>query len=62
MDSIEEAKQVGWTDSQIQNFKGYGDMVAVQSEIAALESPSTFRTNLFSTLTRLVKDSFKINK
>ncbi|EQG23490.1 hypothetical protein QIE_0527 [Clostridioides difficile DA00062] len=33
------------------------------SEITALEPSSTiFRANLFSTLTRFVTDSFKINK
>ncbi|HBG5260060.1 TPA: hypothetical protein UOV70_001115, partial [Clostridioides difficile] len=52
-----------WTESEVQSFAGYGDIAKVQSEITALEPSSTiFRANLFSTLTRFVTDSFKINK
>ncbi|MDM9689929.1 hypothetical protein QVB65_18835, partial [Clostridioides difficile] len=62
-DAIEEAKAAGWTESEVQSFAGYEDIATVQGEIAALESSSTiFRANLFSTLTRFVTDSFKINK
>ncbi|WP_339078654.1 hypothetical protein WIR67_11210 [Clostridioides difficile] len=59
-----KAKQTaGWTESEVQSFAGYGDIAKVQSEITALEPSSTiFRANLFSTLTRFVTDSFKINK
>ncbi|WP_165479892.1 hypothetical protein, partial [Clostridioides difficile] len=62
-DAIEEAKTAGWTESEVQSFAGYEDIAKVQGEITALEPSSTiFRANLFSTLTRFVTDSFKINK
>ncbi|MBZ0657096.1 hypothetical protein KWL04_020230, partial [Clostridioides difficile] len=37
-DAIEEARKAGWTESEVQSFKGYGDIATVQGEIAALES------------------------
>ncbi|MCE4679474.1 hypothetical protein LVW31_18940, partial [Clostridioides difficile] len=37
-DAIEEARKAGWTESEVQSFKGYGDIAKVQSEITELES------------------------